>query len=66
MVPEIAGNPRRLIRVKAGVRRCVHQYAMSENLTFTNEVICPVCGRPMILLRKIRRVFGDNLKRVQM
>jgi C4-type Zn-finger protein len=58
MVREIAG---RLIRVKAGARRCVHQYPMSENLTFTNEVICPVCGRPMVLLHTIRRVFGDNL-----
>jgi predicted RNA-binding Zn-ribbon protein involved in translation (DUF1610 family) len=34
---------------------------MSENLTSTNEVICPVCGRPMILLHTIRRAFAENL-----
>jgi predicted RNA-binding Zn-ribbon protein involved in translation (DUF1610 family) len=53
--------PRPLIRVKAGTRHGVHKYAMSENLTSANEVICPVCGRPMILLHTIRRAFGENL-----
>jgi hypothetical protein len=37
---EIAGNRRRVIRVKACVRHCADKCAMSENLTFTNEVIC--------------------------
>jgi predicted RNA-binding Zn-ribbon protein involved in translation (DUF1610 family) len=50
-----------LIRVKAGVRHRVHRYAMSEDPTFTNEVFCPVCGRPMILLHTIRRAFAENL-----
>jgi predicted RNA-binding Zn-ribbon protein involved in translation (DUF1610 family) len=27
----------------------------------TNEVICPVCGRAMILLHTIRRAFAENL-----
>jgi hypothetical protein len=27
----------------------------------TNEVICPVCGRPMTLPHTIRRAFGENL-----
>ncbi len=27
----------------------------------TNEVACPVCGRPMTLLHIIRRAFGENL-----
>jgi predicted RNA-binding Zn-ribbon protein involved in translation (DUF1610 family) len=34
---------------------------MSEDVTPTNEVICPVCGRPMILLYIIRRAFAENL-----
>ena len=34
---------------------------MSKNLAFTNEVVCPVCGRPMILLHTIRHAFGENL-----
>jgi hypothetical protein len=34
---------------------------MSQDSTFTNEVICPVCGRPMTLLRTIRRAFAENL-----
>lgn len=25
------------------------------------EVICPVCGRPMALLRTIRRAFAEDL-----
>jgi predicted RNA-binding Zn-ribbon protein involved in translation (DUF1610 family) len=28
---------------------------------YTDEVICPVCGRSMILLQMIRRAFGENL-----
>src|SRR5215469_16395840 len=53
--------PEMLIRVNAGGRHRVHKYTMSENLTYTNEVICPVCGRPMILLHTIRRAFADDL-----
>jgi predicted RNA-binding Zn-ribbon protein involved in translation (DUF1610 family) len=34
---------------------------MNEEVTLTNEVICPVCGRPMTLLHTIRRAFGENL-----
>jgi hypothetical protein len=34
---------------------------MSENLTFTNQVIYPICGRPMILLLRIRRAFAEDL-----
>jgi predicted RNA-binding Zn-ribbon protein involved in translation (DUF1610 family) len=50
-----------LINIKDGVRDYVPNYAMSENLTSANEVICPVCGLPMILLHTIRRAFADNL-----
>jgi hypothetical protein len=46
------GNRRRLIHVKV---------AMSEDHSSTNEVICPVSGRPMILLHTIWRAFGENL-----
>jgi predicted RNA-binding Zn-ribbon protein involved in translation (DUF1610 family) len=28
---------------------------------YTDEVICPVCGRSMILLQMIRRTFCENL-----
>ncbi len=52
---------RGLTRVKAEVRHCVHKYAMSEYPTSTNEVICQVCGRPMILLHTIRRAFAESL-----
>jgi predicted RNA-binding Zn-ribbon protein involved in translation (DUF1610 family) len=48
-----------LIWVKAGVHHRVYKYSMSEDAT--NEVICPVCGRPMILLHTIRRAFAENL-----
>jgi predicted RNA-binding Zn-ribbon protein involved in translation (DUF1610 family) len=34
---------------------------MSKEITLTNEVVCPVCGRPMILLHVIRRAFAENL-----
>jgi predicted RNA-binding Zn-ribbon protein involved in translation (DUF1610 family) len=61
VVRPIPGNRRRLIRLKVGVRNCVHKYVMNKTLTLTNEVICPVCGRPMILLHTIRRVFGEHL-----
>jgi predicted RNA-binding Zn-ribbon protein involved in translation (DUF1610 family) len=27
----------------------------------TNDVICPVCGKAMILLHTIRRAFAENL-----
>jgi hypothetical protein len=51
-----------LICIKAGTRRCIHTYTMSKDVTpTTNEVICPVCGRPMTLLHTIRRAFGENL-----
>jgi predicted RNA-binding Zn-ribbon protein involved in translation (DUF1610 family) len=39
----------------------VHKCAMSEDHTSTNEVICPVCGRPMLLPHTISRAFGENL-----
>jgi predicted RNA-binding Zn-ribbon protein involved in translation (DUF1610 family) len=57
--PAVAGGG--LIHIKARVRHRVHKCSMSEDSTFTNEVICPVCGRPMILLRTIRRAFAENL-----
>jgi predicted RNA-binding Zn-ribbon protein involved in translation (DUF1610 family) len=50
-----------LINIKDRVRDYVPNYAMNENLTSANEVICPVCGRPMILLHTIRRAFAENL-----
>jgi hypothetical protein len=56
-----ARRPRPLINIKDGVRGYVHKLHMSENLTPTNEVICPVCGQPMNLLHTIRRAFGENL-----
>jgi C4-type Zn-finger protein len=34
---------------------------MSEDITPTNEIICPICGRPMTLVRTIKRAFGENL-----
>lgn len=51
-------EPRPRINVNGGVGDCVHK--MSENFTFTNEAICPVCERPMILLHAIRRAFADH------
>jgi hypothetical protein len=49
-----------LIRVKVGQRHRVHKYLMSEDLTLSNEVPCPVCGSPMTL-QIIRRAFAENL-----
>jgi hypothetical protein len=49
-----------LIRVKVGLRHHVHRYPMSEDLTLSNEVACPVCGRPTTL-QIIRRAFAENL-----
>jgi predicted RNA-binding Zn-ribbon protein involved in translation (DUF1610 family) len=34
---------------------------MPETNPPTAETICPVCGRPMILLHVIRRAFAENL-----
>jgi hypothetical protein len=36
-------------------------HAVSENTTPEPEIICSVCGRPMILLHEIRRAFAENL-----
>ncbi len=55
-----AGRP--LIDIKASGRYRVHTNKMSDGPTSTNEVICPVCGRPMVLLHTIRRAFAENLK----
>jgi len=38
-----------------------HRCIMSDGVKLTNEVICPVCGRPMTFLRLIRRAFGENV-----
>jgi hypothetical protein len=57
----VARYSERLICVKARVRQCIHKYVMSENPTFTNEVICSICGRPMTLLHTIRRAFAESL-----
>jgi predicted RNA-binding Zn-ribbon protein involved in translation (DUF1610 family) len=59
IVPPDEGHP--LINIKGGVRDYVRKCVMSENLTSTNEVVCPVCGRPMISLHTIRRDFAENL-----
>ena len=48
------------INVKVGVRHRVHKHPMSEDLTPSNEVTCPVCGKPMTL-QIIRRAFTENL-----
>jgi RNase P subunit RPR2 len=40
----------------------VNDYIMSDGPISMNEAICPVCGRPMILLHTIRRAFAENLK----
>jgi hypothetical protein len=49
-----------LIRVKVALRRRVHKAPMSEDFIPSNEVACPVCGRPMTL-QIIRRAFAENL-----
>jgi hypothetical protein len=49
-----------LTRIKAGPRSCVYRYAMSD-VTPTDKVTCPACGRRMTLLYTIRRAFAENL-----
>jgi hypothetical protein len=56
--PAIDGG---LIHVKARVRYRVHKLVMSEDFTPSNEVGCPVCGRPMAL-QIIRRPFAENVR----
>jgi hypothetical protein len=49
-----------LIRIKVVLRHRVHKASMSEDFTPSNEVACPVCGRPMTF-QIIRRAFAENL-----
>src|SRR5215470_15787738 len=49
-----------LIGVNVAPRHRVHKHPMSEDLTPSNEVACPICGRPMTL-QIIRRAFAENL-----
>jgi hypothetical protein len=49
-----------LIRVKVALLHRVHKAPMSENVMPTNDVVCPICGRPMAL-QIIRRAFAENL-----
>src|SRR5258708_6009258 len=49
-----------LIYVMAGTRHRIHRCG-EDDVTLTNEVMCPVCGRLMILLHTIRRAFAEDL-----
>jgi hypothetical protein len=49
-----------LICVKVALRHRVHKAPMSEDFTPSNEVACPICGRPMTF-QIIRRAFTEDL-----
>jgi hypothetical protein len=49
-----------LIRVKVALCHPVHKALMSEDYTPSNEVACPICGRPMTF-QIIRRPFTESL-----